>query len=319
MGHVNGEPLRMGVFYRSLPMLAGEAKGFFADHGLQIEHQQVSSSTQQFEFVRDGGYHLVQTSPDNIVNYRLNANNPVGERIDAQAFMGMDYGMNLVLTAKPAIGSVEEVRGTRVAVDALTSGFAYVIYKILQAHGLERDSDYEVLTLGGVAARYEALLDDQCDATLLSGGFETRAAHSGYVLLDSVYDVLNPYLGVVACAKRSWLEENRDAAVAFIRASRAAHDWALDPANRDEAVALLASATGAGDEVAQMLYEVQVRPGVGIVSDGSIEVPALANVMRLRAEFDGFEEPQDIDALTAPASGLYDLSYFEEAVGSQSG
>ena len=56
----------MGVFYRSLPMIAATELGFYADEGLHVDHQRVSSSIQQFRDLRDGAYDLVQTSPDNV-------------------------------------------------------------------------------------------------------------------------------------------------------------------------------------------------------------------------------------------------------------
>jgi hypothetical protein len=37
-------------------------------------------------------------------------------------------------------------------------------------------------------------------------------------------------------------------------------------------------------------------------------------VLKLRAEFNGFDAQQDLEFLASPASGLYDLSYYECAV-----
>jgi ABC-type nitrate/sulfonate/bicarbonate transport system substrate-binding protein len=230
--------ITMGVFYQSLPMMVAAERGFYDQHGIEVDYQKVASSIQQAEYLRDDKYDVVQTSPDNVANYRLNQNNPIGSTIDARGFMGMDYGMYLVVAARPGITSVADLRGKTLGVDAPASGFAYVLYKILRNHGLERDQDYEIVSVGGVADRYTALLDGDFDATLLSGGFETRAKNAGYELLDSVYDVATPYIGVVAAAKDSWLEAHRDTAVRLIRAYREATDWCVDPGNRDAAVEL---------------------------------------------------------------------------------
>jgi len=79
---------------------------------------------------------VVQTSPDNVANYRLNEGNPVGGRIASVGFMGMDYGMNLTLVVRPEIDEPDQLKGSRVSVDAPFSGFAYVLYKILRRAGL---------------------------------------------------------------------------------------------------------------------------------------------------------------------------------------
>lgn len=307
--------IRLGGFYRSLPMLVAEEKGFYGSHGLDLEFGQVSSSTQQFEFLSDGRYDVVQTSPDNTANYRLNGSNPIGRRVDAQGFLGMDYGMLLVVVAQADIHSVEELRGRTISVDAPASGFAYVMYKILANHGLEVGEDFDVVSTGGVYDRYVAMVDEKADfaATLMSGGFETRAAAAGFNLLDSVHDLYESYLGVWAAARRQWLEDNTDLVVDFVRAYREATAWVFDQANRDECLEMLQRAPNTSLELAEKLYEIQLRPGVGNVPDGGIDPEGVRNVLALRAEFDGFEEAQDLDALVGPGTDLFDLSYLRRA------
>lgn len=307
--------IRLGCFYRSLPMIAAEQLGFYNEGGVDVDHQQVTSSTQQFEYLRDDRYDVVQTSPDNVANYRYNDGNPIGTRIDGQGFMGMDYGMLLAVVTRPGIASIEALRGGTVSVDAPASGFAYVLYKILARHGLRRGEDYAVVSTGGVADRYRGLLEtDDFDATLLSGGFETRAKNAGYVLLDSVHDIADPYLGVWAAAKSTWLRTNADLAAAFIAAYRRATRWCFDPANREACLELLMQAPRTPRSLAEQLYEIQLREGVGNVPDASIDPAGVLSVLKLREEFDGFEEPPDLNAIAETDGDLYDLSYHRAAV-----
>ncbi len=167
--------LRIGVFAQSIPAMAAVSEGFYADYNLTVEYLQVSSSTQQFEYLRDGLYDIVMTSPDNVANYRLNSSNALGATIDQIAFLGLDNAQKLALVTQPGISSPSELAGKVIAVDSPSSGFAYVIYEILAQYGLQRDVDYTVLPVGGVYQRYVGLLNGDFDATLLSNGFETRA------------------------------------------------------------------------------------------------------------------------------------------------
>lgn len=298
--------IKLGAFYRSLPMMAAEQKGFYADRDVEIDYGQVSSSTQQFEYLRDGGYDVVQTSPDNTANYRLNERTALGGRLDAQGFLGLDYSMLLIVVAQPDVTSLEQLRGRNISVDAVASGFAYVIYEILERAGLERDRDYTVVSHGGVFDRYKAMVLDGEDigATLMSGGFETRAARQGFNLLDSVHDIADPYLGVWAAARTDWLEANADLVGDMVDGYRAASAWVFDPANREECLDMLMALPNTPRDLAEDLYEIQLRPGVGNVPDGGIDPAAVRNVLAMRQRFGGFEEDQDLDALVGPDSTL---------------
>lgn len=307
--------IRLGAFYRSLPMLAAEHQGFYEDQGLEVEFGQVKSSTQQFQYLSDGRYDIVQTSPDNTANYRYNQHNPIEKRVDGKGFMGMDYGMLLIVVARPEFESIAKLAGQVVSVDATDSGFAYVLYKILANHGLTRDVDYSIVSTGGVYDRYIAMVEQNDDfaATLMSGGFETRAANVGFNLLDSVYDIADPYLGVWAAATSDWLETNRDRAVDFVTAYRRATDWVFDPSNKQACLEMLTAIPNTSDDLAEQLYEVQLRPGVGNVADASIAPQGVRNVLALRQEFSGFEGEHDLDALVGTDSDLIDVSVLEES------
>ncbi|HYY97516.1 MAG TPA: ABC transporter substrate-binding protein [Pyrinomonadaceae bacterium] len=306
--------LRVGVFARTLPMLAAQLKGFLAEENLTVSYLQVQSSTQQFTSLRDGQYDIINTAIDNVVNYRLNDSNPIGARLDVQSFMGTDYGTGLSLVSKPAFATFESLRGKRLGVDAPDSGFAYVLYKMMRQHGLERGLDYEVVVIGGVAARYNALLAGTIDATLLSGGFEVRAANAGYASLELVTEVADPYMSGVSAARQSWMEQNRDVVVRFIRANYAATQWSLDPANREEAIALLMTQPNTDRPLAEQLYDEQLNEETGLIPDLSIDRLGLYNVLKLREEFGGFDSAQNLRRLTTPPSGIYDLSYLRAAL-----
>lgn len=309
------DTLTLGCFYRSLPMMAAAREGYFEEQGVTVDFQQVTSSIQQFQYLSDGRYDVVQTSPDNSANYRFNDANPIGQRVVNQGFLGLDYGMYLVMVARPGIERLEDLRGGVISVDAPDSGFAYVAYRILERAGLERGEDYTTVNTGGVYDRYQAFMGDGgFDATLLSGGFETRAADAGYHLLDSVLDIADPYLGVWAAAKTSWLQEHPDTAQGFVRGYLAGSRWVFDPANEEGCLDLLETLPFTSRDLAARLYEVQVRPKVGNVPGGTIDPAGIQNVLELRQAFGGFEQELDIPAIAQPGGGLYDLEILDGAV-----
>jgi ABC-type nitrate/sulfonate/bicarbonate transport system substrate-binding protein len=306
--------LTLGVFAPTLPLLAADRLGFFAEAGLDVTFAQVTSSTQQFQSLRSGEYDLVLTSPDNVANYRLNTSNALGERLPVTGFIGSDAGMNLVLATVPGIGAPEELRGTSVAVDAPDSGFAYVLYAMLSEHGLERDADYQVVPVGGIPLRFQALLNGDQQAALLSNGFEARAAAQGLRLFDGVRDVADPYLGTVFASLDPWLKQHRRDALAFTRGYLAGLRWTLDPANREQALTLLMTALPDTDRtLAEELYRVHLDPGIGLIPDGNVSAAAMRNILRLRQRFDGFDEPQNLRRLATERGGLYTRQFLRRA------
>ena len=76
---------------------------------------------------------------------------------------------------------------------------------------------------------------------------------------------------------------------------------------------MLQNAPNTSRELAEQLYDIQIKPGVGKVPDASIDPAAVRNVLEIREEFSGFETPQDLDALVGPDTDLFDLSYWREA------
>jgi ABC-type nitrate/sulfonate/bicarbonate transport system substrate-binding protein len=306
--------LAVGLFTTAfLTTLAADAQGFVAEQGLTVQYLPVTSSTQQFRDLRDGNYDLILTSPDNVVDYRLNGSNGVGETFDAQIAAGLAHGQNLTLVVQPGIESYEDLRGGKLGVDSPRSGFAFAAYKMLREHGLERDVDYEVVPIGAGGGRLAAMLAGEIDATLTSGAFEQRLADEGFPALQSVQDVISPYLGNVVAGREAWLQANCGAVARLLRAYQDANRWVLDPANREQAIQLLMAQPNTTRSLAERLYAQQTTPGIGVIGDLETDRKGLLSVLELRQEFDGFDAPQNIRRLASRASGLYDKLYLKQA------
>lgn len=305
--------VNLGLFGQSLALTAAQDQGFFDRQGLTVRFHQVLSSTQQFQALASGEYDLAQTSVDNVINYRLNERTPLGGVFAARAIAALDYGLGLRLVARQGIATVADLRGATIAVDAEASGFAYVLYSILTAHGLQRGTEYALTALGGVFHRYQGLLSGATDGTLLSNGYEVRAAFAGHTALDPVAAVANPYLGSVLAASEPWLAAHGEVATRFLRAYLGALRWVFDSANAAACVALIGRQSATPPDLAARLFSQQVAPGVGLIPDGVIRPEALAGVLALRQRYGGFEREQDLARLATEAGGIYATEYLRAA------
>lgn len=269
------------------PLWVAQAKGRLASRGLAVQVVPTPNSTFQMKGLIDGEFDIAMTAFDNVVAY----NNGQGEitserRADLVAFLGADGGF-LRLVAGPGITSIEQLKGRKLAVDALTTGYAFVLREMLARRGL-RPEDVEFVRAGGVSQRFAGLLRNEFDATLLVSPFEAQALARGYNLLASAWDVLGAYQGVVAAARREWLATHQREAAGFAAALSSAVDWLMVPAHREEALIILrTNLPQLTDAAAQATYVSLISAPDGF-QRGAIASPVgLRTVLQLRAKFAG--------------------------------
>jgi len=310
--------IRLGYFSKSPVVALGQQHGFFAAENLTVVDSQTASSPVIFRKLRDKQWDVILTQIDNVFNYRYNPSNPLGGTFEPVAFMQTDWGNGASLMARPEFTTVESLRGKTVAVDSPNSGFAFVLYGIMRAHGLERGVDYNVVVTGGTPFRYADLLAGKFDATILNAGYQFQAADAGMNTLGNISDAASPFAGGSAVALKSWLDANPSVAVRFVRAYITSQQYVLDPANKDEVVAWLTADAKGNASVAEKTYQTLITPGDGLIPNAQIMKQPLYGTASLRNSFGGFDTPMDLDWLVSKKSGVYDLSAWHQATDTDS-
>jgi ABC-type nitrate/sulfonate/bicarbonate transport system substrate-binding protein len=207
---------------------------------------------------------------------------PIGAQPDFFAFMGSDNGF-LSLVARSEIKHIEDLKGKTLSVDAPTTGYAFVLLDMLRRSGLAK-SDYEIVKVGGMLQRWEALCDGKQDATLLSAPYDILAVAQGLNRLARATSMIGRYQGNVAAAKRSWATAHEKEVVGFIRAYLAAMDWLYEAANRDEAVRVLTKhVPQMPHALARQSYDLLLDRDEGFLRHGKIDLDGLTTVLELRS------------------------------------
>lgn len=304
---------------RSLPMLAGAAKGFFAAENLNVDYSQFASSKPTFIQVSNHEIEVIISSTDNAVNYQINPNNAAGAILDVQIIFAHDNGLGLALVALPGFTTAESLRGKRIGVDVQGSGFALPVAKIMRTHGMEVDVDYTMVSAGGSPARLAGLLSNppQWEAAIINAESIVKAKDLGLPVIGTIADIVSPYAGGSAASSRFWLHNNPGVAARFTRAFARATNWVQDPRNRAEATALLVDADTTPAQAVEV-YNLNVA-SIGLSDCAGLSHAGFLNLLSLRNEFKGFEKPQNLNFLASPASGLYDLRYYQAAIAGQRG
>jgi ABC-type nitrate/sulfonate/bicarbonate transport system substrate-binding protein len=267
------------------PIWVAQERGLFAKNGVEVKLTPTPSSVFQLTHLIDGEFDIAMTAIDNLIAYREGQGEVPKLGPDLFAFMGGDNGF-LRLVTVPEVKSFGELRGKELSVDALTTGYAFVLLEILERNGLVKDRDYTIATAGGVLQRFGALMEKKHAGTLLLSPFEVQAEARGFNRLANAVDVLGRYQGLVGGARKAWAEQNRYAVVGYIRAFSDAVDWLYDPQNRDEAIAIfLKNLPNANVRAAQTAYDVLLNPTDGFQKKAKIDMEGVRTVLALRSKY----------------------------------
>ena len=294
----------------NLPLWVTQRQGFFAAEKIDVKIDFTPGSTYQLTHMIAGTYDMGFTAIDNIIAYREGQNEaylPPGTDVDLIAVLASDDGF-LSISAQKDVTSVEALKGRTVTVDAMTTGFAFVLREILEKKGIaEKDVVFE--RAGGVFNRFRDMIDNPGHAaTTQMTPFELLGEARGFNTVARASEVLGPYLGIVAGVKRSWAEANRDLLVRFIRAYAKGLDAMYDPKNRAivEAI-LIANSSGMTPQLAAKAYDIYVSEKTGFFRKPVFDPESAKTVLALRSKY-GVPQKTLTDA-----TRYYDTSYLEAA------
>lgn len=282
-------PLTVNVFPGGFnwPIYVGQDKGFFSGHGISVAVLDTPNSIAQMTELAAGKFDIAMTAVDNIVAYVVGQGQaPIGPQPEFSAFMGVDSGF-LSLVAAPDIKSIADLRGRTLSVDAMTTGYAFVLYDIMRRHGLDKDKgDYEIVSAGGMIQRWNGLQEGKHAATLLSAPYNIIAARAGLNELAKAVDVIGPYQGNVAAARRSWVAENQTAVSSYVRSFKESVAWLYRPDNRDEAIAILRHhLPQMTQDIAEASYGELLDPLRGFFRECQFDEAGFDTVLALRSRY----------------------------------
>jgi len=301
-------PLRVIAFDGgwNLPVWAAQRQGFFEANGVSVTIAWTPSSAYLITALLDGRYDIALAGIDNLVAYQEGQGEAkIPDNPDLFAFLGNDSGFASIAAA-PAIRSFAELKGKTVSVDAMTTGYAFVVREILARNGVA-EADVTYVRAGATANRYRELLAGKQEGTLLRTPFELLARERGYNILATA-EALGAYQGTSGIARRSWASSHERELVGFIRGYRAGIDWLYDRANRDVVEAILiANIRDMTPALAKKSYDLLLADKGGITRDAALDTEGIRTVLALRSKYG---VPQK--ALGDPAKYV-DLGYYEKA------
>ena len=287
---------------QNLPLFAAQAQGHFARRGLAVQTHVAPNSQELRDGLAAGRYQVVHTSVDNAVAMAELA------KVDIVVLMGGDNGFNNLFVQQD-VRSLADLRGRTVVVDAPNTAFAIMLYKVLALNGLKR-GDYEIKPVGATRFRLEGMQKERSyAAAMLNLPFSIQARRAGLKDLGVAVDMVGPYLSTTGFALRSWSAANADTLTRYIRAYVEGLRWALNPANREAAIELLAGGLKLPTDIARESYDIATHPVTGFAREAKVDMEGFRNVLKLRAEIEG-----QWGGNPPPPERYLDLSHYERAM-----
>jgi ABC-type nitrate/sulfonate/bicarbonate transport system substrate-binding protein len=289
------------------PIRIAQDRGYFAQGDIEVTLTPTPSSVFQITNFAQGKFDIAMTAADNVIAYMEGQGEvSLPQPPDFFVFMGGSPSI-LSLTTVPEITDYGQLKGKILAVDAVTTGYAFVLFDLLKRYGVMR-TDYDVESLGGTSARWQGMRERKIAAAILTSPFDLMAARDGFHVIEYAKDVYGHYEESVATARRSWAVANGPKLIAFVKGYVAAVEWLRNPTNKREAIATVSKYfPQLPSDLAPALYESFVGAR-GVTPKAQVDMAGVRKVLELRSEYGSPMKP-----LTNP-DRYYDPQYYEAAM-----
>ena len=289
--------IRLNVFRTDAATVAAKVNGYFAAEGFEVDVTATPNSTDQMRGLSQGKFDIASTAFDNVLAWSGK------EGAEIVAIAQISDKTVLPVFVRPEIKAWSDLKGKKLAADAVDTAFALVLRRILLANGLDMTKgDYELVALGATGARLESMIKGETFAAILTPPFDIKATDAGMRRIGDSKEVLPDYPNTVLAVNREWAQKNRDTLIAYLRAWLKGMSWVKDTANREAAIKMVGAELKLNPKQATESVE-------ELSTSGTLNLPGLQVVLDLRNQF-GFKLNKG-DKLPV----YYDAAYFNAAKG----
>ena len=278
------------------PLWAADKIGFFKRQGLDAEVTVTRGTSPSMQALVSDSIHVALAANDGVIGL-------VEKGMDLAMIAGGSKTTHMIMGGKP-YKSYEDLRGATIGSSTLTSGTAFLLRRVLKAHGLEYPRDYTLVNVGGTGPAFSALSAGNIAAAILAVPVNFRAQEMGFNLIGTATDVLPNYLLSSFSVRRSWAEAHRDDVVRCLKALLQARKWL--ETNKSDAAEFLARELDLKPKLAKAGLDYYVSHGAW-EPDLGIDLEGLKPVIEIYAEQAGMK-----GGISNPQKYV-DLSYLRQA------
>jgi len=250
-------------------------KGFYKEAGFEPRILALQSSAQSVQFALTGEYHVATSQPETFVA----AFEQGASQLAAMA-APTNY-CDWILVGAKEVKTLQDLKGKVVGVSSLRTSEGWLTSKLMAQHGFARDAlRYQMA--GTSPAKVSALEAGSVGAAVLFQPSAEAAIRLGFPALAR-FEGLRAYPTILYMVNRNWAAKG-DAGQRVSRVIGKSHAWLWDPANRAEALQILAKYTKREQPVLETVYDDYFVRGKFYSRTGQIEIEGLKATLADMAE-----------------------------------
>jgi NitT/TauT family transport system substrate-binding protein len=241
-------------------------KGFFKEEGFETKSIRLQSSVGSTQALIAGTTNVAATNPEPIItSFEKGAT-------DNAIFLAPVTTIAWSFVGNKDIKTFADLKGKRVGVSALKGGETGLIELLAEKHGLKR-SDFSYIRVGITPLKFKALSSGAIGAAVLFQPTGLLAISTGMNNLANFLE-LTTYQYPVYAVNRKWaMEKDRGARLA--RAIIKAQKFIQDPANKAEAMKILAKYTRKSPAIVEATYDLFLNKARMYSHNGRIDKAGL--------------------------------------------
>lgn len=281
------------------PLWVASKQGFFDRQGLDVQLVLVRGADTAVQALAGGSAYVSIPAPDLVIG-------AVERGLDLVMVGGLVNGLTHAIMGGKKYSTYQDLRGTLIGSQTLSSGITFVLRRILKAKGLEYPQDYKLISFGGGGPElFAALSAGQVAAAPLAPPLNFAVEEAGFNLIGWYRDVIPNYQLNGYVVERSWAQRNRPLLVRFMKAMVLAVRWLHE--NKEGAIDILSKEL--------KLKPGHARKGWEYYTENRIWHPDLEiNMEGLQIVLQVYAEQTQAKGPLPSAAKYVDLSYLKEAL-----
>jgi NitT/TauT family transport system substrate-binding protein len=196
------------VIADNLPEWMALEGGFFKQHGLDVQLDNIASSTG-IRALLSGQVQVAQLGGSETISAAAGGGDLV--------IIGIIGGVYpFVFMAPASIASVDQLKGKKIGVSNIGSSSDIATRVMLRKVGLDPEKDVNIVAVGSLENRMAALLNGAIDGGVAQPPDQLALEDKGFHVIYDLAAQKLPSVGTAVVVQRMWLNSNRDVAQRYI-------------------------------------------------------------------------------------------------------